>query len=113
MAASPLANEMGNVLRNLARNLFGGIKSAAFLRVRPDTFRVSWAQLVALVILTLAPPLVADFWRLDQQEALPPPACPRAVSASAYLSRSVAARLFGKASAAGPAARHRIRQLGA
>src|SRR6202521_1430983 len=61
MSASPLVNDIGNVLRNLARNLLGGIKSAVFLRVRPDTFRVSWAQLIALAVLSVVPPLAADF----------------------------------------------------
>jgi hypothetical protein len=67
MAATPLVNQAGSVLRHLGRNLRGGIKSAALLRVDPDTFHVSWAQLIALLMLTLAPPFLADFLAIGLQ----------------------------------------------
>ena len=43
------------------RNLLSGIKSAIFVRVQPDSYIVSWAQLVALIILSLALRFAYDF----------------------------------------------------
>ncbi len=51
---------MESFWRDFGRNMLGGLKLAAFMRVRAEDIRPSWSQLVALIVFGLLATFAAD-----------------------------------------------------
>lgn len=69
----------GSGLSRLGGNLRQGLRMLFLLRVEADRLAVSWSQIVALSVLSLAVPLFTDLWRIGPQGSFAPDGLPGAL----------------------------------